>query len=94
MPGVLSLSVTLSSPVLCSENSSLLTLPVSSAPSPQLREFVTLCLVAPLPGPWPGSSLKVVSWGDHRAQLINSPYLRDYYTSLPDVKCLEKCRIF
>ena len=59
--------------------------------SPQLRETSMLCLSTHLPLPTPGSSLKAVRCGNHRAHLICFAFARDLCPLLLNVLRLKYC---
>lgn len=78
---------TLSLLVLFPMDSSPFDSPVLSALSPLLRESARLCLV-PLSTSYPGISLKAVSWGSCKADLIYFLYVRVHSSLLPQFQFL------
>lgn len=69
------------------EDSSHFDFPILSAVSPLRRESARLCLV-PLSVPYPGSSLKAVSWGSCQGDFICFSYVRVHSSLLPEFQCL------
>ena len=83
-----SLSGTLSP--LCTPNSSC---SVPSSISSRLPGSIwVLCTMFPhgFSAPWSGISLQTLHWDNHRAHLIYFFCLRNLYSSLPDIRYLEK----
>ena len=82
-----SLCATLSSLLLCPEN----LLPSSSW---IFRSIVSTQRVhqalhrLPLPGLWPGTSLKSIGWGNQRANFLCFLFLNGRCPSWPDIQCV------